>query len=202
MRHIWKIWVVTWATVGSAFAQAPPAGTAAAHAELRVLQAAMEEALNKNDLDALLARVDDTVVFTAMNAEVGRGKQGIRDYFNRMMVGPDRIVESVRMDLIPDELSRFHGPDMAVSAGSAPSRYLLANGMDFEVDGRWTATLVRKEGRWLVAAFHYSTDVFNNPVLDLQRKWLLIAGGGVALLLGVIGFFIGRRTGRNVGQPG
>ena len=131
-------------TAGAPAATQPtsePAPDAAAHDELRALQAAMEEALNKNDLDGLLAHVDDTVVFTAMNAAVGRGKQGIRDYFNRMMVGPDKIVDSVKMDFIPDALSVFYGPDVAVSTGSAPAHYVLTNGMDFEINARWTATL-------------------------------------------------------------
>lgn len=178
-----------------------PAGSAdaAAHDELRALQAAMEEALNKGDLDGLLAHVDDTVVFTAMNAAVGRGKQGIRDYFNRMMVGPDKVVESVKMDFIPDALSVFYGPDVAVSTGSAPAHYVLTNGMDFEINARWTATLVRRDGRWMVAAFHYSTNMFKNPVLDMQRKWLIMTGGGVALVLGVAGFLLGRRAGRKTG---
>lgn len=199
MRHMQKIQLVTLVLgmmlAGGARAQAP-ADEAVAHDELRALQAAMEEALNKGDLDGLLAHVDDTVVFTAMDASVGRGKQGIRDYFNRMMVGPDKIVDSVKMDFIPDALSAFYGPDVAVSTGSGPAHFTLTNGLNFEVNGRWTATLLRRDGRWLVAAFHYSTNVFKNPVLDMQRKWLLIAGGGVALVLGVIGFFVGRRSRR------
>ena len=205
MRHLQRIRLATLALVlafAAAQAQEPAPGNAAAHDELRVLQARMEEALNKGDLDGLLAHVDEEVVFTAMNAAVGRGKQGIRDYFNQMMVGPDRIVQSVSIDLVPDKLSTFHGPDTAIAAGSAPSRFVLTNGLDFEVDGRWTATLVRKQGRWLVATFHFSTDVFNNPVLDLQRMVLLIGGGLVALLMAVLGFFIGRRAGRKAILPG
>jgi uncharacterized protein (TIGR02246 family) len=177
----------------------PPAATPAedpAHDELRALRDEMEAALNKGDLEGLLAHVDDTIVFTAMNAQTGHGKQGIRDYFNRMMTGDKKIVQSVSMEFIPDGLSAFYGPDVAVSTGSAPAHYVLTNGMNFEVDARWTATLVRREGKWYVAAFHYSTNMFKNPVLDMQRKWLLIAGGGVALLLGLVGFLVGRRSGR------
>jgi uncharacterized protein (TIGR02246 family) len=202
MRTIRKFWLVTCAAAGGAFAQAPAPDNEPAHVELRALQATMEEALNRGDLDGLLAHVDDTVVFTAMDAEVGRGKQGIREYFNRMMVGPDRIVQSVKMDFIPDALSVFYGPDLAVATGSAPGHYVLTNGMEFGIDARWTATLVRREGRWLVAAFHSSTNLFDNPVLDLQRRWLLIIGGAVALLLGIVGFFAGRRSGRAAAQPG
>jgi hypothetical protein len=51
----------------------------------------------------------------------------------------------------------------------------------------------------MVAAFHYSTNMFKNPVLDMQRKWLIMTGGGVALVLGVAGFLLGRRAGRKTG---
>lgn len=172
-----------------------PANDAPVHDELRALASTMEEALNKRDLDALLANVDDDLVFTAMNAEAGYGKEHVRDYFNRMLNGPDKVVENIKVDFVPDKLVVFYGPDVAVSAGNAASHYELTSGMKFDVTARWTGTLVRKNGRWLVASFHYSTNMFENPVLDAQRKFLLLAGGGVALLLGIIGFFVGRRTG-------
>ena len=93
----------------------------------------------------------------------------------------------------PDKLSVFYGPDVAVSAGNAASHYELSNGLKFDIDARWTATLVRKDGRWLVGAFHYSANVFRNPIMEKQRRFLVMAGGGVAILLGVIGFILGRR---------
>ena len=214
LRQSTRVSILAALLAGSAWAQSPPADAPAAaatatpadapaappedpaHNELRKLRTEMEDALNKGDLDGLLAHVDDTVVFTAMNAQTGHGKQGIRDYFNRMMNGDKKIVQSVKIDFVPDGLSVFYGPDVAVSTGSAPAHYVLTNGMDFEVNARWTATLVRRENQWFVAAFHYSTNMFKNPVLDLQRKWLLIAGGGAAIVLGLLGFFVGRRSGR------
>lgn len=173
-----------------------PAADAPVHDELRALQKAMEDALNHRDLDALLANVDDKLVFTAMNAESGYGKEHVRDYFNRMLNGPEKIVDDIKVDFIPDGLATFYGPDVAVSAGKAASHYDLTNGMKFDVDARWTATLVRKDGKWLVGSFHYSTNMFRNPVLDAQRKWMTIAGVGGALVLGILGFVFGRRSGR------
>jgi uncharacterized protein (TIGR02246 family) len=211
MRLIRSLCVVTLFAAGAVLAQgeapvaaatdaqplpAQPAASDPVHDELRALQAAMEEALNKRDLDGLLANVDDDLVFTAMNAETGYGKEHVKNYFHRMLNGPDKIVDDIRVDFVPDKLAVFYGPDVAVSAGNAASYYKLTNGMEFNVDARWTGTLVRKNGKWVVAAFHYSTNMFKNPVLDAQRKWLLLGGGGVALLLAVVGFFIGRRSGR------
>lgn len=184
----------TAAPAGIDFSQ--PAKDAPVHDELRALAGAMEEALNERDLDGLLANVDDDLVFTAMNAETGYGKEHVRDYFNRMLNGPEKVVENIKVDFVPDKLAVFYGPDVAVSGGRADSHYDLANGMKFDVPARWTGTLVRKQGKWLVAAFHYSTNMFDNPVLDAQRKFMLLAGGGSALVLAIIGFIIGRRTGR------
>ena len=200
MRRISGIWVITLCVAGAAFAQAPepaqPAKDAAVHNELRALQKAMEDALNSRDLDALLANVDDDLVFTAMNAESGYGKQHVRDYFNRMLNGPDKVVDKISVDFIPDKLAVFYGPDVAVSAGKAESHYELTNGMKFDVTARWTGTLVHKQGRWLVGSFHYSANIFDNPVLTIQRNYLIAGGAGGALVLGVLGFFIGRKTGR------
>ncbi|HEX5163263.1 MAG TPA: SgcJ/EcaC family oxidoreductase [Steroidobacteraceae bacterium] len=179
--------------VSAASAQDPAAMPAEDHDGLRALAATMEEALNKRDLDTLLANVDDNVAFTAMNAETGYGKQHIRDYFDRMLNGPNKIVQDIKVDFVPDKLSVFYGPDVAVSAGNAASHYELTNGLKFDIDARWTATLVRKDGRWLVGAFHYSANVFRNPIMEKQRRFLVMAGGGVAILLGVIGFIVGRR---------
>ena len=89
MRTIKTLCLALMCVMSVANAQDPVAQD---HDALRALQAAMEEALNKRDLDALLANVDDNVAFTAMNAEAGYGKQHIRDYFDRMLNGPDKIV--------------------------------------------------------------------------------------------------------------
>src|SRR5688500_6383924 len=118
MRHIRGICIVTLAVAVAAFAQAP-AADAPVHDELRALQVAMEEALNKRDLDGLLANVDDHLVFTAMNAESGYGKDHVRKYFDRMLNGPDKVVENIKVDFVPDALATFYGPDVAVSAGNA-----------------------------------------------------------------------------------
>ena len=179
--------------VSVASAQDAAPNPAEDHDGLRALAATMEQALNKRDLDALLANVDDNVAFTAMNAEAGYGKEHIRNYFDRMMNGPDKIVQDIKVDFVPDQLSVFYGPDLAVSAGNAASHYELTNGMKFDIDARWTATLVRKEGRWLVGGFHYSANVFRNPIMEQQRKFLLITAGGVALVLALVGFYLGRR---------
>ena len=38
---------------------------------------------------------------------------------------------------------------------------------EFDLTTRWTATFVRKEGKWRIAAFHASVNMFDNELLRL-----------------------------------
>src|SRR5262249_5081294 len=73
----------------------PPAQEDPAHNELRALKKQLTDAVNANDLDALLAVLDEKVVVTWQNAEVSRGPQQVREYYDRMMKGDKRIVQSI-----------------------------------------------------------------------------------------------------------
>lgn len=165
------------------------------HQELRVLKATMEKALNEMDIETVIANVTEDVVFTTMNGDVARGRDGIRKYFETMMKGPNPRVISVRAKFEADDLSRLYGRDFATSFGSSKDHYTLARGESFVVEARWSGTMVRRAGRWLIANFHYSTNMFDNPVLDAQRKVMLLVATGVAGVLMLIAFFVGRARG-------
>lgn len=166
------------------------------HDELRAVRAAMERALNERDLGALVENVTSDVVFTTMNGDVVRGAEQIRDYYAQMMQGEDRVVESVTVSFIPDALSILYDGDTAIAFGATDDHYELADGRAFDVAARWTATLLRRDGRWRIAAFHYSTDMFDNPVLATQRRVLIGIAAGAALVAFLVAFLLGRAVGR------
>ena len=165
---------------------------AALHDELRQLRQSMVEALNRGDVEEMLKHLHANVVFTAMNAEVCRGPAQVRAYFDRMMKGPHRVVDSVHVDPKVDALSDLYGNQVAVAYGSSRDVYRLTDGLTMQVNSRWTCTLVREGGRWLIASFHSSANVFDNPILA-KTKAVIYKTGGIAAILGlVIGWFIGR----------
>lgn len=182
--------------IEAAAAAPPEADIDQLHDELRALKATMEQALNTRDLDALLANVDENVVFTTMNGDVVVGRQGVADYFRKMLEGPDAVVDSVSSEFVPEALSFLHGGDTAVSWGFTNDHYVLKNGPELDISARWSATMVYQDGRWLVANFHYSTNMFDNPVLTAQRRTLLIGGGGAMVAALVVGLLLGRRSAR------
>jgi hypothetical protein len=92
-----------------------------------------------------------------------------------------------------DELSILYGGDTAIAFGSAQEHFTLVGGKQFDFTGRWSATLVKDGGKWLVANLHTSDNIFDNPLLSAATKALWWAGSG-ALLVGALGgWFVGRR---------
>lgn len=116
------------------------------------------------------------------------------------MKGPHPRVTSLRAHFEADDLSNLYGNNVAVSFGSSKDHYTLANGDAFDVSARWSGTMVRRDGRWLIANFHYSTNMFDNPVLEAQRKFMLIGAAGVGGVLMLLFFFIGRARGKRLAK--
>ncbi|MDO5623840.1 MAG: SgcJ/EcaC family oxidoreductase [Pseudomonadota bacterium] len=166
------------------------------HDELRAVKRHMQDALNHQNLDALLAHVTPDVVFTTMNGDRVIGQDAIRRYYAQMLQGPDALVESVVTAFEADALSHLLAPDVAIAYGHSQDRYRLRGGAAFEVRPLWTSTLVKRDGRWLIASFDYSVNMFDNPVLAEQRRVMMGVGAGVAVVLAALAFFIGWRRGR------
>ncbi len=171
---------------------APPAPNATvanaedpAHEELRTLRKGLVEAIQKNDVDALLTYLDPDVVVTWQNGEVSRKPDGVKAYYDRMMKGPGRIVESITIDPTVDDLAHLYG-DTAVSTGTSKDHYHLADGKDLNLLTHWTAAAVRKDGKWKIAAFHASVDMFDNAVLRLAITRVAWWAGGIAAVVGII----------------
>lgn len=164
-----------------------------AHHELRAVRDGLLAGMNSGDIEAQLPFLHPNVVVTWHNAEVSRGRDGVRKYLDRMLNGPTKVVDKFGADVKVDELSLLYGGDTAIAFGSALERFTMRGGRKIEFTGRWSATLVKEDGKWLVANLHTSDNLFDNPLLNSVTKavrWL--AGGGVALGA-LVGWLLGRR---------
>ena len=174
-------------------AQAQAPSDEVTHDELRALRDGLLDAMTRGDVERELTYFHPNAVVTWHNAEVSRGRDGIREYLKRMLEGPDKAVESFRADVEVDELTILHGGDTGIAFGSAVEHFELARGRTFDLPARWSATLVKENGRWLIASLHVSDNLFDNPMLNMARRMSWWAGG-LALIAGLaLGFFLGRR---------
>jgi uncharacterized protein (TIGR02246 family) len=199
MRTIWLPLALLWFALTPAAAQdkSDPNKEHPAHQELRAMRDALIEVVNKHDLDRLLTFLDDDVVVTWQNGEVSRGPKEVRAYYERMMQGPNRVVESVTIAPHVDTLTHLYGDNAGVAHGSSKDHFKLTDGRDLDLDTRWSATVVKKDGQWKIASFHASTNMFDNPVLWIAVRrsmwWIGIAAVLAGLLLGFIAARLLRR---------
>jgi ketosteroid isomerase-like protein len=200
MRY-WLLVVIWLAAAGPprAVADQPASATEdPAHDELRAVKRGAEAAFNRGDIDGLLADfVHKDVIVTWQNAEANHGRDAVKDFYNRMMVGPNRVVANLQTTINVDDLSHLFGGDTATALGNMDQHYQLTDGTAFDLHSRWTGTLVKDDGRWKIAAFHVSTNMFDNGVLHTAvRRTAYWVGGFAGLAALVLGVVVGRASRR------
>jgi uncharacterized protein (TIGR02246 family) len=180
-------------TVACLFTAGAGAQEDPAHNDLRAVRDGMLAGMNAGNIEAQLVFLHPNVVVTWHNAVVSRGREGVRKYLDQMLNGPSKVVEKFGAEVKVDELSILYGGDTAIAFGNAQEHFTLAGGRKVDFTGRWSATLVKEGGKWLIANLHTSDNLFDNPLFNAAKKLLLWVGGG-ALLVGLLGgWLIGRR---------
>lgn len=152
----------------------------------------VETALNEKDFNRLLPLLEQDAVVVFLNGEVARGKDQVREFFEKVLGGSSAILEDYNTQAKVSAPARFVG-DLAIADGTTKETFIFANGSEMEVDTLWTVTLVKDDGGWKVLQLHFSSHFFDNPmVAAVERKLFLFTG--IALLIGfVIGYFVKRR---------
>lgn len=164
----------------------------ATHEELRLFRTEIIEAFNQKDINKMVSMMHKDIVVNWLNGEVSVGPKAVKEYYDRMMTGPNKIVDSLKVNLIPSALSTLYNNDnTAIVYGISKDSYQLTSGMKFDIELKWSATLVKENDKWLLSSFHGSVNMFDNPLLDKAKKlaYLWVAIGAIGgLLLGMLIF--------------
>lgn len=173
----------------------PKLGRVEDRKQLRVLLDQMEKAISETDVEAALKVMLPDAVVTWQNAEVSRGHEQIRAYHARMVKGSAPIVKKYSTKAALGGPAMFYG-DSAVAYGTHVDTYELTDGLSFTLNANWSTTAVKADGQWKVAALHFSTNLFDNVLLNNAKRTAWIAG--IAAFLGglLLAFVLMRLTRR------
>jgi uncharacterized protein (TIGR02246 family) len=192
-------------SAAGALAQAPPA-TQPGEAGIDHLREALKAAYNQGDIEAILKYLHPDAVIIFPDGQILKGREGLRDYYQHMLKGPDHIVVSYTAE--PVVQSRTVHNDVALSYGLMNDQYVLTNGKTFGLNSRFTATLYRspdgppESDGWMIRSFHSSTDAFDNPVLALAtRRAFWISGIGGLVIGALLGLVSSRLLPRRRSRP-
>jgi ketosteroid isomerase-like protein len=166
-------------------------------AEIDALRKGIVDAYNAGDMDRMLSYCHPNIVVAWQNGEVSVGREAIREYYNKMMVGPNRVVEKLTSNPVVE--GRHVEGDTVISYGRMNDHFVLRDPQtEFTLNSRFSATLVKRGDQWLVRSFHQSGNLFDNPVMSYAARrvgwWSGVVGLMLGLVLGwIVGVMIGRR---------
>jgi ketosteroid isomerase-like protein len=173
----------------------PKADQEKIHDELRAFRKELTEAVLKGDVDKQLQFVSKDVVVTWQNGETVRGHDGLKEFWKKNQGGASKVFQGYKKPPEPAEKTILYGDNMGISYGTSVAQYNLL-GKEFELENHWSATLVKEDGRWVIASYHVSGNILDNPVLSAAKNSLWVVGG-LALVVGMIlGQFIRWLLGR------
>lgn len=162
---------------------------------LRVLLGAMEKAISDVDVEAALKLMHPQAIVTWQNAEVSRGHDEIRAYHAKMVKGTAPIVKKFGTKATLGGPAVFYA-DSAVAYGTNVDTYELTEGLQFILNANWSSTSTKVDGQWKVAALHFSTNLFDNVLLNNAKRTAWIAGVAAFLAGLVLAFLLLRLTRR------
>jgi ketosteroid isomerase-like protein len=168
------------------------------HQELRGILTTVQTAINSGNYDAMLPVLSKDIRATTITQEVMSGHEQVSAYFKHWF-GPGGFLKKLDMTFTADALTEL-SPDKTwgVVRGSGMERYTLADGRQYDMPTRWTATVVKEaDGKWRLRTIHFGTNFLDNPILTEAKRAVVkyaAVAGGVGLVLGLLlGFLLGRR---------
>lgn len=169
----------------------PPAEEKPTHDELIALRDRILKKHDAKDIAGVLAELDDQAVVTMQDGRVCRGPKEVQAYYDEKVGRPDSVVKELKTTCVIDRWSRlYNDQNTAVVDGRLEQDYSLRDGKQFHLVSPWTASLVKRGKDWKIAAFHVSSNMFDNGVLDLfvqqNRLWTGIGAGVGGLVIGLL----------------
>lgn len=160
------------------------------HPEDRALLAKLREnmiaAINHGDIESIVSLLHPNVVVTWQEGSVCRGRDEVRKFYQDMAAKSQRAFQGFKVPPTPDELTiLYSGATAGVVYGFNVGKFFLL-GREVEMHNRWTATVVKENGEWLIAGYHVSMNILDNPLLNGIKKGAVI-GAGAAFLAGLLG---------------
>lgn len=157
--------------------------------QLRQLREALIEAVIAGDVEKQIEYAHPDVVTIWQNNHVARGHEGLRELFSEIGSGDENIFQGYTERPTSDEVTILPGGNTAIAYGTSVPHYKWM-GQEFDLENRWSATLLKTDGKWKLVNYHVSGNLVDNPLLNAAKQtvyWVAGIALVIGILLGVIG---------------
>ncbi|MDO8600957.1 MAG: nuclear transport factor 2 family protein [bacterium] len=175
----------------SVFAKDPAGSEDPRHDELRAVMVDLQDALDSKDIEKIKSHLSPNVNVVLQDAEVADGIEAVDALYKRLFVGNAAILnlKSYSSRAQADVLSEIY-ENTAVVYGTITDSLSFSDWRgDIQVTSRWTATLLKEDGKWKIISLQLGANLFDNPLLNAATKSIKYFGLGGLVIGLIVGFF-------------
>ncbi len=121
----------------------------------------IEKGMNEQNIDRMVAQMDEQATVIWLNAEASRGHAEIKAYYRRMVGTGEALLKTYTTKAKVAAPARFFG-DIAVADGTMVDEFVPLRREAFKLDPNGSVTCAKLGGQWKVVHLHLSANVFNN----------------------------------------
>jgi ketosteroid isomerase-like protein len=161
--------------------------TKAIDAELDKFRDDLFHAFNTGDYPAMLEKYcHKDIIATWQDGTTSEGHEGVIAEFDKLK----QFIDKMTVDATTDKRLILNDGNLVISSGEMKDNYLLGRGPTVNLNSRWSATLIKDNGRWLLVSFSASTNAFDNEVISLyltsQKYVASLIAGAIGLVMGML----------------
>jgi ketosteroid isomerase-like protein len=135
------------------------------HTELRSLMNDVTVAMNERDVLRLTKSLAREFSVTTVDQKTLTSTKQLEDYFEKTFNSPNSLVTDFKIAPQADVLTKFMGETSGFCYGENLESYTMRDGRKVEMKSRWTAALIKEDGRWKIAAVHAGVNFLDNPLV-------------------------------------
>ena len=166
---------------------------AADRTELKALMTKAAELLSKRDSEKIDTIFTSDFHFTLSDQSLVKGKKAFIEATKKWFDSPEAPISSIIFSPTLDGPATFLSPTVAVANGTCVESYQMKKGEKFDLDTRWSVTLLKTSAGWRVSRLHSGVNPMDNVIVtelkDAIFKYVVVA----AIVSLVIGFVLGKQ---------
>lgn len=162
------------------------------HQQLRELLTNVTRLMNEKRPSEISQYLTDDACLTFVDQTIVRNAAELASAFDKWL-GPQSELQQVVFAPIVEHGTIFTGPDTGWSSGKSDDVYTLKDGRTATMTSHWTATVVKRDGRWKISTFHAGVDPQANPIIGAAINagkrlvlWAAVIAGVFGLIIGAI----------------
>jgi hypothetical protein len=160
------------------------------HEQLRALLKTAKEAVNAKNFEALKPLFHEKFSITTVDQKVFTNFDDFKAHFATLLTGTNAPLKSITFNPEADALTELVGNNIGLSHGSSTDTYVFSDGDTRTMNSRWTATLIKDNGKWKILNLHIGANILENPVTEAAKGYIYKVGLGAGIGGLLLGFII------------